>query len=80
MTIKLTIAITISAIISVLAATNLFLELFCLGNSLGESSNQAWCTHTERLIYAFISMFFAVLSFGLFITREVHIQPINTTS
>lgn len=70
MTVKLTIAITISAIISVLAAANLFLELFCLGNSLGESSNQVWCAHTERLIYAFISMLFAVLSFGLFINRR----------
>jgi len=70
MTIKLTIAITISAIISGLAATNLFLELYFLGSPLRELSNQAWCEHTERLIYAFVSIFFAVLSFGLFITRR----------
>lgn len=70
MTIKLIIAITISASISVLTAANLFLELCFLGSPLGNSSNQVWCEHTERLIYAFISIFFAVLSFGLFITRR----------
>lgn len=66
MTVKLTIAATVSLSISLFAATNLFLGFYLFGSPLSEPHSTTMCVYTERLIYSYAAIFFAVLSFGIF--------------
>ncbi|GAA5099396.1 hypothetical protein GCM10023338_12820 [Wohlfahrtiimonas larvae] len=65
MPIKLTIAIIISIVLALLATANIVLDFHFFGSPLDSADHSILCIYTEKLIYSFLAIFFAILAVGL---------------